>query len=403
MVVGEPLISIIVPIYNVEAYVQKCIESIRQQTYKNIEIILVDDGSTDGSAQICNNEALEDNRIEVIHQDNKGLVAARKAGLSVATGDYIGFVDGDDYIALNMYEELLNALLESNADFIHSGFYIHDVSIDIINDYTEGKYDISLNKMSFICQNILKIPPDSKDTITPSIWSKLYKAELIKNAYSVVPDNQSFGEDILCLCACILKADTIFLTKNAYYRYIVRENSMSHIMESQNIIKYTGLYVSLCDLFKKFGLYDAMEKILDAFLMRYITSYMSCMYKGSIYIDRYRFRNIRMLRGKKVVIYGAGRVGQDYYRQIVEYKECTITGWVDQNFSRYQFPYAQVRDITELKTLDYDKIIVAIKNENMADEIIKILSKAGIEKENMMWSKPQKRCVPINKIRLYEG
>lgn len=401
MPVDNPLISIIVPIYNVEAYVQTCIESIRQQTYKNIEIILVDDGSTDASALICDNEASQDNRIEVIHQDNKGLVAARKAGLSIATGDYIGFVDGDDYIDSNMYEELLKALVENRADFVHSGFYKHDIKTNIENDYTEGQYDISKNKISVICKNILKIPFNTENTIAPSIWSKLYKAELIKDAYSVVPDGQSFGEDILCLCVCILKADTMFLTKNAYYHYIIRENSMSHIRESKDIIKYTGLYVSLCNLFKNFNLYDEVDKYLEAFLMQYITSYMSYMYRGSIYIGRYRFGNIHMLRGKKVVIYGAGRVGQDYYCQIAGYKECTIVGWIDKMFSRYKFDYAQVQEISALKSMNYDKLIVAVRDKTIADEIIKTLCELGIEKGKVVWTKPCVCCLPVNKINLY--
>ena len=261
--------------------------------------------------------------------------------------------------------------------------------------------DISKNKISVICKNILKIPFNTENTIAPSIWSKLYKAELIKDAYSVVPDGQSFGEDILCLCVCILKADTMFLTKNAYYHYIIRENSMSHIRESKDIIKYTGLYVSLCNLFKNFNLYDEVDKYLEAFLMQYITSYMSYMYRGSIYIGRYRFGNIHMLRGKKVVIYGAGRVGQDYYCQIAGYKECTIVGWIDKMFSRYKFDYAQVQEISALKSMNYDKLIVAVRDKTIADEIIKTLCELGIEKGKVVWTKPCVCCLPVNKINLY--
>lgn len=120
---NNPLISIIVPIYNIEKYVSKCIESILQQTYQNIQIILVDDGSLDQSGIICDKYAALDCRIEVIHQCNQGLVVARKSGLKIARGEYIGFVDGDDYISHDMYDKLLKEIQQNDADFVHSGFW----------------------------------------------------------------------------------------------------------------------------------------------------------------------------------------------------------------------------------------------------------------------------------------
>lgn len=118
----DSLISIIVPIFNVENYLAECIESIQKQTYKNLEIILIDDGSTDQSGEICEHYARNDRRIMVIHQKNNGVVAARKCGLKRARGRYIGFVDGDDYINLDMYERLIQDIENTGADFVHSGF-----------------------------------------------------------------------------------------------------------------------------------------------------------------------------------------------------------------------------------------------------------------------------------------
>ena len=104
----EKLISVIVPVYNVEEYVEKCVLSIINQTYKNLEIILVDDGSTDNSGKICDEIAIKDNRIKVIHKKNGGLSDARNVGIDIAKGDYLGFVDSDDYIDPDMYSILLN-------------------------------------------------------------------------------------------------------------------------------------------------------------------------------------------------------------------------------------------------------------------------------------------------------
>ena len=112
------LISVIVPVYNVESYVAECIESIQNQTYMNLEIILVDDGSKDMSGDICDQYAAYDERIKVIHQENGGLSAARNTGIEAANGDYISFVDSDDYIRLTLFEDMLQLLKEYDLDII---------------------------------------------------------------------------------------------------------------------------------------------------------------------------------------------------------------------------------------------------------------------------------------------
>ena len=111
-----PLISVIIPVYNVEKYLHRCLDSVIAQTYQNIEIICVDDGSIDESGRICNQYAVRDARIKVIHQENQGLSAARNRGLDAAEGEYIAFVDSDDYILEDMYKKMLDKLLNYNVD-----------------------------------------------------------------------------------------------------------------------------------------------------------------------------------------------------------------------------------------------------------------------------------------------
>ena len=118
----EPMVSVIVPIYNVEKYLKRCIDSILNQTYKNLEIILVDDGSPDKCPQICDEYAKSDKRIKVIHKQNAGVSAARNDGLAIAQGDLIGFVDSDDFIHPSMYEEMVNYLVSQDCDLVSCGF-----------------------------------------------------------------------------------------------------------------------------------------------------------------------------------------------------------------------------------------------------------------------------------------
>jgi glycosyltransferase involved in cell wall biosynthesis len=166
-------ISIIVPIYKVEPYVRNCVESILSQSYTNIELILVDDGSPDKSGSICDEYAKKDNRIKVIHKENGGLSSARNAGLDVATGDLIGFVDGDDFIDKDMYETLYKFLIENNADVVECSFKIvkgsnsQTLETDKIND---GRIESGDN--IFALKKLLEHP------IRNVAWNKLYKKEI---------------------------------------------------------------------------------------------------------------------------------------------------------------------------------------------------------------------------------
>ena len=179
----ENLISVIVPIYNVAPYLHECIDSIINQTYKNLEIILVDDGSSDGSEKICDEYAKNDNRIIVIHQQNKGLVCARKAGLKIATGEYIAYVDGDDWIEIQMYEYLLNKILEMDADFIDSGCIKQDKDkkISYLPKRESSKIiNLDIDIRYKIIKNLLIDNISDSYYITPSIWAKLIKKNILK-------------------------------------------------------------------------------------------------------------------------------------------------------------------------------------------------------------------------------
>ena len=167
------LISVIVPIYKVEKYLHKCIDSILAQTYTNLEIILVDDGSPDNCGKICDEYAAKDSRIKVIHQPNGGLSAARNAGLDIATGDYIGFVDSDDYIAPDMYEKLYNALVKNDADMA-------------ICDYQRFGNELPYDEMSLTTEVITGLQAMEKQNTVINCsfvvaWSKLYKSFIFSN------------------------------------------------------------------------------------------------------------------------------------------------------------------------------------------------------------------------------
>ena len=210
----KPLISVIVPVYNTAKYLDRCINSIINQTYSNIEIILVDDGSTDESPQICEDFAKKDPRIRVIHKINGGSSSARNAGLDDCKGEYVGFVDSDDWITETMYEELLNVIDNPEMIATTKMYYVQDEIVSY--EYKSNPEIISEEK--FLRSILLK----KEDC---SVCSKLFPRNVIEGQRF---DENRLNEDILYLVYLIGKFKTIAYTGSAGYYYYQREGSISH-------------------------------------------------------------------------------------------------------------------------------------------------------------------------------
>ena len=208
------LISVIVPVYNVESYLEKCIESIQNQSYKSLEIILVNDGSTDSSGDICDKYAACDKRIRVIHQKNGGISSARNTGLEVANGDYIAFVDSDDYIELKMYEDLLNILKEYNLDIIECGSFK-----DKNGMITGGCNDVQIE--IYEKDDALRLAMHDGFT---SVWNKLYKRDIVINIR--FPEGRKF-EDSAISYLYVANANRVGHINRSYYYYRLNLNSIT--------------------------------------------------------------------------------------------------------------------------------------------------------------------------------
>lgn len=167
----DSLISVIVPIYNVEKYLDRCVDSIINQTYKNLEIILVDDGSPDNCPKMCDDYAKIDNRIKVVHKENGGLSDARNVGMKVATGEYVSFIDSDDYISLDFYETLLQTMIDNDSDIVECGvvkFYEDNNFDEYSDDLKVTNYDTLDGLEGLINENPFK----------QHVWNKLYKSNI---------------------------------------------------------------------------------------------------------------------------------------------------------------------------------------------------------------------------------
>lgn len=223
---NSPLISVIVPVYNVEQYLDRCVESIVNQTYKNLEIILVDDGSPDNCPSMCDEWAKKDSRIKVIHKENGGLSDARNAGLDIATGEYIGFVDSDDFINENMYSVLYESFVSNNADIAECNWIkINDSSELSGSDPSIAGYD----KVIYSTEDALKeliLEANIKQTVV----NKLYKKSIICYDFPVARIN----EDEFWTYRVIGNARTIVYLNVDLYYYYQRCDSIMHNKYSLN-------------------------------------------------------------------------------------------------------------------------------------------------------------------------
>ena len=237
---GSIKVSIIIPVYKVEKYLEKCIQSVINQTYENLQIILVDDGSPDNCGKICDEYAKKDHRIEVIHKSNGGLSDARNKGLEIAKGEYIGFVDSDDYIEADMYEVLYNLLKQYNADVSICNFYtVSQGKISIKNA------DNGINEYNRI--EILKEILLDKN-IQSYAWNKLYKKELFDEIkYPIGKKYEDIGTTFYLLEKC----NKVVVTGKSEYYYINRQDSIVNNVTESTITDYIELIMQRYDYIEK--------------------------------------------------------------------------------------------------------------------------------------------------------
>jgi len=223
----NPKISIIVPVYNVEKYLDKCVQSIVSQTYKNLEIILVDDGSPDNCPKMCDEWAKKDKRIKVIHKKNGGLSDARNSGLDKATGKYIGFVDSDDYIHKDMYKKLLNTIQKQKADVAMCGVnYAYDASVLELEEVNLKKAKTKdIYKYLIVNGKKRKDNKIFTDNIMCAVWRCLYSKEFIKDLRF---EKDLFCEDVVFTLELLKKNPKINITCGKYYFYYQRQGSIIH-------------------------------------------------------------------------------------------------------------------------------------------------------------------------------
>jgi len=244
-------ISIIIPVYNVEPYIKKCLDSVINQTYKNIEILCINDGSTDNSGKICDEYAKSDRRIKVFHKANGGLSSALNVGLRNFSGDYLGFVDSDDWIEPNMYETLYNALA-SNSVHISAANFTRDTNNTSVIETETGREEIPSRVLTQREMLLYIIRIKHYAGFYCGICNKLFNADVIVNSGLEFDENLSISMDVKFIASLIISNNNLtgVFVKQPLHHYLQRQNSLirsAQILNSIDCLKSYNDVITAAD------------------------------------------------------------------------------------------------------------------------------------------------------------
>ncbi len=392
------LISIIIPAYNIENYIGRCIESTISQSYSDIEIIVVNDGSMDGTGKICQKYADTDARVVYISQKNMGSVGARKTGLVKATGKYIIFADGDDYMDSNLVEKLYELIVKNDVDFVHSNYMIDGKNMNYINKihmYTEKDLNFDF-RVSLLKDYVFEWNFD-KEIFECNLYGCIYQKKFIDDCYMPLSNQQQYGEDLLCFCNQIMKCKSMLMIPDAYYHYVQRDGSLCHSGDFDDALSNKiSLYKELKSMLSNYGISQQLLEQCQLFFANKMLHDFGMITSERIKTKyKYICEFAHMLVGKKIVLYGAGDVGQSIYEQLIECQNIAIVGWVDLNFGKIHNKYRDITNPLSINSLQYDYIVIAIEREETAKQIINYLSNMNINKDLILW-KPYKKEITVS-------
>lgn len=376
------ILSVVVPIYNAEKYLNQCIDSITNQKLEDIEVILVDDGSTDASGRICEDYAAHDSRIRVIHQKNQGMLAARYTGALGAAGQYISFVDADDWIDQETYSLFLPQMRE-DIDIIIYGKGTETADSGTARPlflYEEGYYDKKRIR-SEIWRNALWDEKYKRSGMPHSLCDKIFKRELILRSYGLIEEkfHINIGEDAMILFPMLQWVESAFISHQCPYHY------RKHLTKTPAYVLEDSYFRNLFNWYEYLDKHTreitGIKKQLDYIYMNLMKARRE-YYGDYVRNDEYLFPFDRVPPNSKIVLYGAGRVGATYYDQLQRIHYVDLVGWVDKNYEKY--PEKELSDPESIDRLTFDFIVIAVESDTIDADIRRWLYSKGIDQNKLV-------------------
>lgn len=377
------LVSIIVPAYNAEPYIRKCINSIQNQSYHSIEVIIVNDGSNDGTEEICSGLKRKDSRIKIFNQPNQGVTKARKAGVAAAQGNFIGWVDADDWIEPDYIEKMVRLQEETDADIIAAAHF-HDIGDD--SKCIKNGIECGIYRPEDILDKMICTGEFFEYGITPQLYSKLFRTAILKKTQTAVPENVIAGDDAAVVYPSALEAEKICVSDICGYHYVQNPHSITKSSFSNEKERVDALINFLVETLKAHNVNSAVYSQLSVY-RNYLLALRQIEYFDQNSKGKFLAPYGGFCKGEKVVIYGAGVLGQKIYRYLNSVEGPEITDWLDMNYSVYRNNGYPVNEPEKLKYCvnEYDYVIIANITEKAAIEIKKYLLALKIEENKIRW------------------
>lgn len=373
-------VSIIVPVYNAEQYLAVCINSILDQDYRDFELIIVDDGSTDGSGIICDTFGDKDRRVKVIHKKNEGVNSARLAGMDAAEFDLISFVDADDWVDKDFLKRLADSIEAEAADIGISGCVLEmeKSSRRVKNQIPAGVYHgDSLEKIVF--PQMLYFKGFYEFGIMPYLCNKIFRKELLKTCYMGIDRNIYDGEDAAVVYPYLLYSRKIVIIEDCMYHYRIHGDSVTNKIGKEFYENASRLYLYLNKVFRSAQYDDMMRPQLDEYMRMMIWKGTPVDKRGRT--EQYFFPFAKVLQGSDIILYGAGEVGKKYYQQIMRTKYCRIVSWADRNFVELSAQGLSVEAPEAALENQFDYIVIANVLDTIREEIKSYLISRGVKAE----------------------
>lgn len=400
-------LSVIIPVFNAETFLPACLDSILLQTFTEFEVWLVNDGSEDNSLQICQSYEKADSRIHTVSKENGGSNSARKYGLSFARGDFVTFIDADDWIDADYLEAYMGNISENNADITTGGIRCeYEIPRDDRPAVLAGIYEGGRLQEEFYPRMFFQDYHGGWG-ILPSIAGKFYKRELVWESICEVDENIYFAEDVCILFPACIKAERISVINNCGYHYRINMESITYRPNPLVFENNRLLYEHLKKYFMTVVHSDILMEQLELYMF-WLTDYAFRTlwnFKNEIGAARYLLEQQRIDRKwskpmwildlhqiekyGKIVLFGAGAVGHAYKHQLDQLPQFTVVAWTDNHAGKADFNDGFI-PVQQLISLDFDVILIAVAKEGYAAEIKQQLKAMGIGEDKIVWKAPIK-------------
>lgn len=379
------MISIIIPVFNAKKTLERCVNSVLYQNISDYEIILVDDGSLDGSTELCDSLSEYNSLIRTVHIPNGGIYQARKKGVEIANGDIITFLDADDWLDKDAYDYLLKEFYMKDVDMLLFT-YKYENGTSIQHLYSEGVYHKEQIRKMIIPNMIWDIEMGTR-RLDPSLCCKIVKKQLYLYATKDVDLRIVLGEDAAVTYPMICQANKLLIVNKAYYNYCVSNESSTRSFPVERIQEIKNFRSTLREKLSNMADFDFSAQIdcyTRTFLDMVSRDWFGCSRSSQMFVFPFDLIKNR----ESIVLYGAGDVGKSYYNSIVT-MGLTLNGWYDKNAEALsQYNGEPIKNPESLLIAENDMILVAVKDEAVYKDIKSDLIGLGIRTGKIIWRKP---------------